>query len=82
MGELRPADNFSDAYNALSLDKELLENKGVYNAYYVLRENSPIENLEAKIRMDRAYSKILYTGHRKSGKSTELYRLIHDIYQR
>ena len=48
MGELRPADNFSDAYNALSLDKELLENKEVYNAYYVLRENSPIENLEAK----------------------------------
>nr|MBC8520502.1 hypothetical protein [Methanomicrobia archaeon] len=79
MVEIKPADNFSDAYNALSLDKELLEDKRIYNAYYVLRENSPIENLKAKIRIDRAYPKILYTGHRKSGKSTELYRMIHDI---
>lgn len=79
MEGIRPADNFLDAYNALSLDKELLEDKKKYDAYYVLRENSPIENLKAKIRMDKAYSKILYTGHRKSGKSTELYRLIHDI---
>jgi len=79
MEGIRPADNFSEAYNALSLDKELLEDKKKYDAYYVLRGNSPIENLKAKIRMDKAYSKILYTGHRKSGKSTELYRLIHDI---
>ena len=76
---IKPADNFEDAYNALAMDRELLEDRSIYEAYYVLRENSPINELKHEILMDRSYSKILFTGHRKSGKSTELYRLVYEL---
>lgn len=79
---IKPADNFEDAYNALAMDRELLEDRSIYEAYYVLRENSPINELKHEILMDRSYSKILFTGHRKSGKSTELYRLVYELEDR
>ena len=72
----QPASNFTDAFNLLL--KELKEKK-LYDAYYVYREESPIDELKARLVMDASPLKILYSGHGKSGKTTELFRLIFEL---
>ena len=62
------ASNFKDAYNKLGLQ---LKEKAFFDAYYVPREESPIVELKHRILMDDRPSKILFTGHRASGKTTE-----------
>jgi hypothetical protein len=73
MGSDEVASNFTDAFNKLGLQ---LREKGDFDAYYVLREDSPIMELKQMILMDDSASKILCTGHRASGKTTELRRLM------
>lgn len=70
------ADNFKDAFN--SLGKDLIDKKD-YDMYYVNRMHSPISKLAQMIRVDKRHSKILFTGHRGSGKTTELFRLRFDL---
>lgn len=70
---VRVAESFKDAYNLLRLP---LKEKAHFDAYYVPREDSPIGELVKEILMDEQPSKMLFTGHRASGKTTELLRLM------
>lgn len=67
------ASNFGDAFNRLGLQ---LKEKKNFDAYYVPREDSPVVELRQRILMDDSPSKVLFTGHRASGKTTELRRLM------
>ncbi len=67
------ADNFRDAYNKLRLELVTEED---FEAYYVLREGSPVVELRERILMDDLPSKYLFTGLRASGKTTELRQLM------
>ncbi len=70
-----PADNLIDAYNALD-DK--LSDEVAFRAYYKERKRSPVWELKEQLLMDRKASKFLFSGQRKSGKTTELRRLMHE----
>jgi len=67
------AANFTDAFNKLGLQ---LKERKIFDAYYVSRDDSPVAELKQRILMDNSPSKILFTGHRASGKTTELRRLM------
>jgi nucleoside-triphosphatase THEP1 len=71
--------DFTEAFHALGLLKELGEKKEVYDLYYVPRHDRRIGLLKERLMVDRSPSKVLYSGHRKSGKTTELYRLIYEL---
>ncbi|MEW5767549.1 MAG: hypothetical protein AB1797_07965 [bacterium] len=43
--------------------------------YYVLREHNPLKKMEVYLLNNPGFQKILFSGHRGSGKSTELNRL-------
>jgi len=49
------------------------------NAYYVARPHAPLEPMKAYLRVNRQPIKVLFSGHRGSGKSTELTRLAKDL---
>ena len=72
----QPGSTFADAFNLLQKD---LKERELYEAFYVLRKESPVEELASRLVMDESPSKILFSGHGKSGKTTELYRLISDL---
>ena len=58
-----------------------LEN-GQLDTYYVKRPHAPLEPLKAYLRYSRQPVKVLFSGHRGSGKSTELRRLARDLAAR
>lgn len=49
------------------------------NAYYVARPHAPLEPMKTYLRVNRQPVKVLFSGHRGSGKSTELTRLAKDL---
>ncbi len=67
-----PANNLADAYNAVLSD---LEDRSFFDAYYINRPDSPIEEIKNRIIKSRTPVKILFAGQPKSGKTTELFRL-------
>ncbi len=72
------ADKFTDGFNNLRLAKELRD-KSISDIYYVPRGDERIERLKTRLLIDQTPSKILYSGHRRSGKSTELYHLMFEL---
>ena len=73
---IQPADNFDDAYRALS---NRLEDCAAFRAYYVERKDSPVEMLKRRLLVADRECHILYSGQRKSGKTTELLRLAGEL---
>jgi hypothetical protein len=71
-----PANNLADAYNAVLSD---LEDRSLFEAYYVNRPDSPINEIKTRIELSRTPIKILFAGQSKSGKTTELFRLIKEL---
>jgi MoxR-like ATPase len=55
-----------------------LEN-GQLDTYYVKRPHAPLEPLKRYLEARREPVKVLFSGHRGSGKSTELRRLARDL---
>jgi hypothetical protein len=47
--------------------------------YYVARPHAPLEAMKSYLRANQQHVKILFSGHRGSGKSTELARLAKDL---
>jgi len=74
-----PAKNLADAYNAVLSD---LEDRNLFDSYYVNRPDSPIEEIKNRIILSRTPVKILFAGQPKSGKTTELFRLIRELEDR
>ena len=71
-----PAKILADAYNAVLSD---LEDRSLFEAYYVNRPDSPINEIKTRIELSRTPIKILFAGQSKSGKTTELFRLIKEL---
>ncbi len=71
-----PAENFNDAFNTL---RKYLIDTVDYETYYTSRKHSPIPKLARRLKIDDSKSKVLFTGHRGSGKTTELFRLMHEL---
>jgi hypothetical protein len=70
----KKASNLVDALNIF--DPELaLSTREEMAAYFIAREDSPLQELETLLRFAKRRPKILFTGHRGSGKSTELAQL-------
>ncbi len=77
MSPLKPAETLADAFNAFDPRTPLSDE--AFEAFYVPR---PIgtEKLLGDLQADRSRtSKWLFTGHRGSGKSTELIRLANEL---
>lgn len=73
------AKNLQDAYRNLEPDIPLdPENQETWS-FYTDRENNPINELKFSLLESQTHGKILYTGHRGSGKSTELNRLSSEV---
>lgn len=70
--DLRTALNILDPERPLSTPEELA-------AFFVPRPHSPLEELKILLEDTKAPQKILFTGHRGSGKSTELAKLTHGL---
>jgi hypothetical protein len=71
-----PAKNLADAYNAVLSD---LEDRKLFEAYYVNRPDSPINEIKKRLLLSRTPVKILFAGQTKSGKTTELFRLVREL---
>ena len=71
-----PATNLADAYNAISSDRE---DRGLFGAYYVNRPDSPVDEIKTRLIITKIPVKILFAGQSKSGKTTELFRLIKEL---
>lgn len=65
---LEQALNLFDPEHPLRTEQELKD-------YFIQRENSPLEELEIFLKTTNTMPKLLFTGHRGSGKSTELAKL-------
>ncbi len=74
-----PARNLNDAYNAVLSD---LEDERLFDAYYVNRPDSPIQEIKTRLTLSLTPVKILFAGQSKSGKTTELFRLIRELKDR
>ena len=70
-GDLRAALNLFDP-------RRSLEN-GELDTYYVSRPHAPLSEMETYLRFNDHPVKVLFSGHRGSGKSTELRRLAKDL---
>jgi len=71
-----PASDFAAAFRAMEQD---LEEKSLFDAYYVERKHSPAGRLKAALETGSEPCKVLYSGQNKSGKTTELLRLVHGL---
>lgn len=74
-----PVDNFDDAYNACNPDQPLLVGDERYLDLTAVRNGESVSILTKRItrteKQAGAFHKQLLTGHRGSGKSTELHQL-------
>lgn len=68
-----PATNLRDAMNILDPEHSL-ETEEELRQYFVMRPNSPIEDIKILLESERP-QKILFSGHRGAGKTTELAKL-------
>lgn len=69
--DLEKALNLFDPRRPLQMDE--------LDAYYVARPHAPLEPMKTYLRITQQPVKILFSGHRGSGKSTELTRLAKDL---
>ncbi len=69
--DLAQALNLFDPRRPLHMDE--------LDAYYVARPHAPLEPMKTYLRHTQQPAKILFSGHRGSGKSTELMRLAKDL---
>lgn len=76
---LGPAKNLNDAYNTVLSD---LKDERLFGAYYVDRPDSPIQEIKTRLTLSLTSVKILFAGQSKSGKTTELFRLIRELKDR
>ena len=76
MAPIGPAKDLGDAYNTVLSD---LEDRDFFDAYYVNRPDSPINEVKTRIELSRTPIKILFAGQSKSGKTTELFHLIKEL---
>lgn len=76
------ASTLAEALNNLAIDAYLVfgQNPPAESSpdFYVDRERNPFSELKSLLINSRLHDKILFTGHRGSGKSTELNRLAFD----
>ncbi|MBE9508112.1 MAG: hypothetical protein IMY86_08685 [Chloroflexi bacterium] len=73
-----PAEDFwTPVYNAFNPWERLWGEK--LDTFFVEREHSPLRKLAAQFRPGRAVQKTLLIGHRGSGKSSELLKLVSNI---
>jgi hypothetical protein len=72
------ATNLTEALNALVPDRAL-STPAELQHLYVARPSSPLKRLEMLLRSSQDPQKILFTGHRGSGKTTELAKLSHSL---
>ncbi|MCX6844068.1 MAG: hypothetical protein NTX53_17535 [candidate division WOR-3 bacterium] len=77
---IAPARDFTSAYRALK--KSLIDDRKLFDAYYVSRTDSPVEELKSRLLVDDENCHTLYLGTRKSGKTTELGRLAYELDNR
>jgi hypothetical protein len=69
--DLEKALNLFDPRRPLQMDE--------LDAYYVARPHAPLEPMKTYLRLTQQPVKVLFSGHRGSGKSTELMRLAKDL---
>ena len=69
-----PAENLRQALNILDPERALHTAKEIAD-YFVEREQSPLEELKILLSDIESPQKVLFSGHRGSGKSTELSKL-------
>jgi hypothetical protein len=69
-----PAQTLREALNALD-PEQALSTEELLDQYFVPRPASPIEDLRFLLEDANTPQKVLFTGHRGSGKSTELAKL-------
>lgn len=76
-----PVEKVADLKAALNVldPKRALETKEEIEHYFVQRAKSPLQKMRMLLEDSTAPQKILFTGHRGSGKSTELAKLRLDI---
>jgi hypothetical protein len=72
------ATNLQEALNALVPDRALYTVADLQE-FYVARPGSPLRRLEVLLSSSHDPQKILFSGHRGSGKSTELAKLSHRL---
>ncbi|MEW6388114.1 MAG: P-loop NTPase fold protein [Thermodesulfobacteriota bacterium] len=75
------AKNLRDALNILEPEKSLQTAEELRD-YFVERPFSPIEELVILLNETADPHKILFTGHRGSGKSTELFKLATEVHEK
>jgi energy-coupling factor transporter ATP-binding protein EcfA2 len=68
------ATTLTEALNALAPDRALSTSAELQHLY-VTRPSSPLRDLDLLLRKSQDTEKILFTGHRGSGKTTELKKL-------
>lgn len=65
-----PAETLEDAYNALDPRQPITPEQ--VDTLFVARPNSPIRKIEAQLELSNSRLKLLFVGHRGSGKSSEM----------
>ncbi len=75
MAKIKKAKNLSDVINIFN-PKEPLKSQEELKHYYVERENSPKGDMKTLLLESKKNLKLLFTGHRGSGKSTEINKLL------
>lgn len=73
-----PASDLKQALNILDPEQELRTDKQL-KKYFVEREMSPIEEMRILLQETKGHHRLLFTGHRGSGKSTELAKLAEEL---
>lgn len=69
------ATTLEEVYQNFQYEKPLSPADPELWRFYVDRDHNPIEDIKLKIRLGSSATKILYSGHLGSGKSTELNRI-------
>ena len=77
MHETMPTADLAEAMNLFDPQRALAV--GELDAYYVARPHAPLEPMKTYLRVNNQPAKVLFSGHRGSGKSTELRRLAKDL---
>ena len=79
MPERGPATDFEVAWNQLALTLREPRN---FTAFYVEREHKRVDELIQALRIADQPLKVLYTGYPRTGKTTELFRLMSALEDR
>jgi len=72
-----PGSTLKEAMNLFNPRRSLSDSE--LDSYYVTRPNAPLEGMKTYLQINDEPVKVLFSGHRGSGKSTELRRLARDL---